>query len=317
MKEVVKKYLDRLAKCYKEIEQELRYDGNRVNNFASLVFCRSDKEIDYNKIKSIRKYISKETPWFSSFRGDALNMISILLHNDENWEKSFDRIKLWEEALRDDGFTESAYLAMSSWILFKCTSSEDDVQRIKKRIKEVYSFMSSNYSNITAGEDYFACVFISLTDINKEEYENILNYILVDAKEKEYTSSNGAQSLANVFVTDVENFENNINGAEYLVTKSKEIDFAIPSQYIAIAGLAAMYVEDKDKFIDEVKKACDYLTKFDEYAFFMDKSFRFILAMIVVMYSYNVNEILLYPTIGMCITSELEGQAQSLICKTL
>lgn len=317
MKEVLKKYLDRLADYYKEIEQELRYDGNRVNNFASLILCKYEERPDYKKIKQIRKNISKETPWFSSFRGDALNMISILLSLDNDWENTFDKIRTWEEILREDGFKDSPYLAMSSWVLSRCTSEKDDVDRIKDKIKEVYSFISNNYGNITSGEDYLACVFISLTDVGQDEYEMILKSVLYNARKKDYTTSNGAQSLANVFTTDIQNFENDIQKAEDIILKSKEIGFAIPSQYMAIPGIASMYIDNESEFIEKVQEASEYLTNFDEYTFFMDKSFRYILAMVIVMYSYNVNDIILDPIIAVCITNELEGQAKSLICTTL
>ena len=39
MIEKIKNNLNKLDRYYREAEEKLRYDGNKINNFASIVYC--------------------------------------------------------------------------------------------------------------------------------------------------------------------------------------------------------------------------------------------------------------------------------------
>ena len=316
MIEKIKNNLNKLDRYYREAVEKLRYDGNKINNFASIVYCNEDRELNYDLIKRIRKYIIKVTPWFSSFRGDSLNMLSILLSTEDEWQQTFEKINEWEESLRNEGLKESAYLAISSWVLAKCAGNRNkDI--VIKRIVMFYSFMHKNYTNITSSDDYLVCILLALTDISTEDYRVILDSALKDVKEKEYTTNNGAQSLVNVLALDVDSYDENMNKTEQILVKSKEIGYALPTHYVSIAAAASMFIEDADKFVEESRKSSEYLEQFEEYTFYMDKSFRYVLSMIVVLGEYNVNKIILNAVIAMCISYELDGQAKSLLSSTI
>lgn len=312
----IKDNLNKLNRYYRETEENLRYDGNKINNFASIVYCNEDRELNYDLIKRIRKYIAKVTPWFSSFRGDSLNMLSILLSTEDEWQQTFDRINEWEESLRNEGLKESAYLAISSWVLAKCAGDRDK-NMVVQRIVMFYSFMHKNYNNITSSADYLVCILLSLTDISTEDYRMILDSALKDAKEKEYTTNNGTQSLVNVLASDVDSYDENMNKTELILKKSKAIGYAIPTHYVSIAAAASMFISDADEFVEQSRQSSEYLEQFEEYTFYMDKSFRYVLAMIVVLGEYNANKIILNAVIAMCISYELDGQAKSLLSTTV
>lgn len=316
MIEKIKNNLNKLDRYYRETEENLRYDGNKINNFASIIYCNEDRKLNYDLIKTIRKYIGKVTPWFSSFRGDALNMLSILLSTEEDWQQTFVKINEWEENLRNEGLKESTYLAISSWVLAKCAGDKDK-NVVIQRIVMFYSFMHKNYNSITSSGDYLVCILLALTDISTEDYKEILDSALKDAKEKEYTTNNGAQSLVNVLASDVDSYDNNMNKTELIIEKSKKIGYAIPTHYVSIAAAASMFINDTDEFIERSKQASEYLEQFEEYTFYMDKSFRYVLAMIVVLGSYNANKVILNAVIAMCIAYELDGQAKSLLSSTV
>lgn len=312
MRESTMKNLNNLCENYKIAEEQLRYDGNKINNYASVIYCTQNNKIDYELIKTIRKYVTKNTPWFSSFRGDSLNILSILLSTEECWKDCFDDIKNWELKLKDKGLTESAYLAISSWVLSKKVKNVNK-QTIVDKILELYLFMKDNYNNITSTEDYLVCVFLALTDIKVTDYKEVLDKVLLEAKQKEFTTNNGAQSIANVLCNDISNYKENINKVEKIINKCKGIGYSIPIHYIAVPALASLYIDDGEKFVDDVKEASDYLKQFDQYTFYMDKSFRFILAMVVLLDYYKVDNVLLHSILALCIIYELDGQAKSLL----
>ena len=69
---------------YRLAKEELRNDGDIINHFAALVFSHYEKEIPVERIKEIRKNIKSATTMMSPFRGDTLNILSLLIGTVDN-----------------------------------------------------------------------------------------------------------------------------------------------------------------------------------------------------------------------------------------
>ena len=64
---------------YRLVKEELRNDGDIINHFASLIFSHYEREIPIYRVKEIRKNIKLNTTRISPFRGDTLNILSLLI----------------------------------------------------------------------------------------------------------------------------------------------------------------------------------------------------------------------------------------------
>lgn len=309
----LKNKIDKLAMTYKYTEENLRYDGNLINNFTSIIYSGTDKDLDYKLIKDIRKYISSKTPWFSSFRGNSLYMLSVLLSVEENWTDTFEKVAFWEENLRKEGLREGTYLVMSSWVLAKSIGEDEDNQDILQRVVGFYKFIKKNYENITSSDDYLVCVFLAIANVSPLEYKTTLDYVLKDLKNGEYTSNNGAQGLANALTMDGDECERNLNGARFIIDSCEKSGYSISNHYMSIVGITTLFIKDVKGFLQEVEEVINYLSQFNEYNFYMDKSFKYIIAIITVLYDKKINRVLLNSIIACCINDELEGQTNSLL----
>ncbi|NLL29692.1 MAG: DUF4003 family protein, partial [Clostridiales bacterium] len=61
---------------YRSSKVELRNDGDLINHFASLIYAHYKREIPFEKVKEIRKYIKSTSSRMSSFRGEILYILS-------------------------------------------------------------------------------------------------------------------------------------------------------------------------------------------------------------------------------------------------
>ena len=88
---------------YRLAKEELRNDGDIINHFASLVFSHYEKEIPVERVKDIRKKIKSDTTIMSPFRGDTLNILSLLIATVDN-EKEEELIEMIRFILKRNGY---------------------------------------------------------------------------------------------------------------------------------------------------------------------------------------------------------------------
>ncbi|MDU1855321.1 MAG: DUF4003 family protein, partial [Clostridium baratii] len=139
---------------------KLRFDGEYINHFTSLVF-RENENINIDKIKEIRKYIKANTSKMSSFRGDILYMLSILISKQEDYLKFSDRLIYAGEILKDNDFKEGAYLALSSYALAKYGVYEN-YNEIVLYIKDIYKTLKKEYKDFVGEDDYLVCTLLAI-----------------------------------------------------------------------------------------------------------------------------------------------------------
>ena len=124
---------------YRLAKEELRNDGDIINHFASLVFSHYEKEIPVERVKDIRKKIKSDTTIMSPFRGDTLNILSLLIATVDN-EKEEELIEdMYEiiENLEEQGFSSGSYLALTAFTFSKFCRGNDKNDLIRK-IKVLY-----------------------------------------------------------------------------------------------------------------------------------------------------------------------------------
>ncbi|GIM28118.1 hypothetical protein CPJCM30710_07840 [Clostridium polyendosporum] len=304
--------IDNMINNYRRCEEELKYDGLYMNHFAALIFTNSDKEINSKKIRHIRKYIKENTIWFSSFRGDTLYMLSILLSIEENWEIRFKRILTWEERLKEEGFVESSYLSIGIWVLTEYFN-DNEIEKASKKMYEIYSLIKKKYKNVTSVDDYVLCALLVVIDMNSDIYINVIDSSFNRVTSEGLTTNNGAQTLANILCIDFINWKVNLQKSIDILKNVEKMGGKVQPQHTAIVGLGAVVSDNINIFIKEVKKINSYLCEYPEYSFFMDRSFRLILSMAISIFYHIKGNKFINSIIALTINYTLLNQQQGLI----
>ena len=119
---------------YRLVKEELRNDGDIINHFASLIFSHYEREIPIYRVKEIRKNIKLNTTRISPFRGDTLNILSLLIAtvDKEEEEELIQDIYDVMELLEGEGFTSGSYLVLTAFTISKYTKLKDKKEIINK-----------------------------------------------------------------------------------------------------------------------------------------------------------------------------------------
>ncbi|MGL5417183.1 MAG: DUF4003 family protein [Clostridium sp.] len=274
---------------YKEIRDELRFDGEYINHFTSLVFGGVNKKPDIEKIKKIRKEIKKETSQLSSFRGDILYILSILISKEENYKVFSENLIKINEDMQDIGFKESDCLALASYAICK-HGQKEDYHKIYNNTKLIYDLLRKEFKDITDENDYLICALLGIKCAKENEdiketgefVEYMFNYLL---NLKEY-SRNHLQLLATSALLN-ENINAQVKLKE-LINSFKEEDMIIGEEFLGIIGIANK-TSTIGEYIEKVKIAIEYLCEEEgAYSFYMDKTFRVMIGITIIEY-YNMN----------------------------
>lgn len=265
---------------YRLAKEQLRNDGDIINHFASLVFSHYEKKIPVERIKEIRRYIKSTTTRLSSFRGDTLNMLSLLIATvDKEQEQSFiEDIYETTEILESEGFLSGSYLALTAFTISKYIRNRDKKEVVIK-IKEVYALLKEKYSNITNEEDYLLCALWVINDIQVETVDDFIENIFDHIADSNIRSKNGVQSLANAIIL------NGSSGDMYrsmeFMMKLQNRNIKIANQFLPLLGIISNHNVRRN--VDIVEGVIEYLCDEEgEYEYYMDKGFRTIIAIVII-----------------------------------
>ena len=268
---------------YKLVKNNLRFDGEYINHFASLVFAEDDEQINIEKIKDIRKYIKLNTNKMSGFRGDILYMVSILISKEKDYTDFSDRLIEINEILKDNGFKDGAFLVLSSYALTKHVK-KGEMDNILNDMKIIYKSLKFEYNEFTDEEDYLICTLLAIKnskskkeirDINKF-IKSMFNYL----SDLDHYSKNDLQGVASTLLL------NNSASAPYeikeLITNFDKNDMKIGDEVLPLIGGVARE-ENIFEYIKMVKEVERFLCEEEgEYTFYMDKTFRTLIAIVIV-----------------------------------
>lgn len=272
--------IEQTIENYREAKVGLRNDGDVINHFASLVFAHYEKDIPVERIKEIRRYIKATTPRMSSFRGDILYIISILLATTtEDYEREIiEEMYLSMNMLEEAGFVSGVHLALTSYTIARYGRGKDKVELINK-IKNAYSLLKEKYYTITKEDDYLICALWALNDIEIELVDDFVENVFEHVADSKIRSKNGIQGLANAIL---------LNGSsghmyrtmEFILSLQKR-DIKIANQFLPLVGMLSNYNPRRSADVVEgvIEALCD---EESEYEFYMDKGFRTIIAIVIV-----------------------------------
>lgn len=265
---------------YRIAKEELRNDGDVINHFASLIFSHYEKEIPFERIKEIRKNIKSATTILSPFRGDTLNIISLLIAtvDNEKEEKLIEDMYETMEILEEEGFLSGSYLALTAFTISKYCKYKDK-RDIIKRVKELYIILKEKYNDITNEDDYLLCTLLVINNVQLGTVDDFIENIFEHIATSNIRSKNGVQGLANAII---------LNGSlgemyrtmEFMLYLEKR-NIKIANQFLPLIGVVANYNPRKN--VDIVEGVIEYLCDEEgEYEYYIDKGFRNIIAIVIV-----------------------------------
>lgn len=278
MEEGIKKVCDLVIKNYNKLKEELRFDGEFINHFGSLIYA-DDTEIPIGKIKKIRTAIKNKTSRMSYFRGDILYMISFLIGKQKNVDEYIDDMIDTYEEMKEAKFEESADLVLSSYAIVKHSNKEKRTEIISNMM-EIYKEMKKNYRDITNSEDYLECALLALNGIDKEKSVNYMESRFNSVVKLNLFSKNSIQGLTLALMLNHNNPE--FNSIQELLNEFETQNIKISHQVLALLGIAAG-TEDSKEYATKIKSVIEYLSSEEsEYQFYMDRSFRAFIAIALV-----------------------------------
>lgn len=265
---------------YRIAKEELRNDGDVINHFASLIFSHYEKEIPFERIKEIRKDIKSATTRMSPFRGDTLNILSLLIATVDN-EKEEELIEdMYEtmEILEEEGFLSGAYLALTAFTISKYCRYKEKREIIKK-VKELYIILKEKYNDITNEDDYLLCTLLVINNVQADTVDDFIENIFEHIAISNIRSKNGVQGLANAIILNGSSGEM-YRTMEFMLYLEKR-NIKIANQFLPLIGVIANYNPRRN--MDIVEGVIEYLCDEEgEYEYYIDKGFRTIIAIVIV-----------------------------------
>ncbi|MBD7916542.1 DUF4003 domain-containing protein [Clostridium sp. Sa3CUN1] len=270
---------------YRNSKIDLRNDGDLINHFASLVFAHYEKEIPFEKVKEIRKYIKATSSRVSPFRGDILYILSILVALEENQKQLIESLYESYDILKNEGFKECDYLVLTSFVLAKYANGKDK-EEIAQKMKEVFILLKDKYYNITGEDDYLVCALWALNDIDINTIDEFIEAIYNYMTNLNIKSKNGIQSLTNAIML------NGSSGHMYrtieFILQLEKREIKLAQQFLPLLGVLSN--RDIRKSVDLIEGVIDKLCDEEsEYEYYMDKGFRTIIAITIISFT-TINE---------------------------
>ncbi|MDO5779374.1 MAG: DUF4003 family protein [Clostridium sp.] len=273
---------------YRIAKEELRNDGDVINHFASLVFSHYEKEIPVERIKEIRKNIKSATTIMSPFRGDTLNILSLLIAivDNEKEEELIEDMYETMEILEEEGFLSGSYLALTAFTISKyCRYKEK--RYIIEKVKELYIIIKEKYNDITNEDDYLLCTLLVINNVQADTVDDFIENIFEHIASSNIRSKNGVQGLANAII---------LNGSSGEMYRTMEFmsylekrNIKIANQFLPLIGVIANYNPRRN--VDIVEGVIEYLCDEEgEYEYYIDKGFRNIIAIVIVAFCTMANK---------------------------
>ncbi|GAA0068866.1 hypothetical protein UT300003_03890 [Clostridium sardiniense] len=273
---------NRVIENYKLAKHKLRFDGEYINHFASLIFGE-DENINIDRIKEIRKYIKSNTNKMSSFRGDILYMISILISKENNYIEFSNRVMEMNEYLKDNDFKDGNFLVLSSYALAKHAKIGEE-EAIINDMKMIYKSLKNQYEGFIDEEDYLVFALLAIKgNKDKSDIEDTSKYIdsmFNYLSDLDYYSKNDLQGIASSLLL------NSSASAPYeikeFIKAFNDKDMRIGDEVLPLIGVVARD-EEIYEYLNKVKEVIECLCEEEgEYAFYMDKTFRTLIAIVIV-----------------------------------
>lgn len=278
---------------YVNAKERLRYDGDYINHFSALLNGYYNREIPFEEVKNIRKFIKDSTSRMSPFRGDMLYILSFLIscNNDykDNKKIVLEIIEVFD-LLIEENFKDSEYLILSAYAIVKYVDLQNRKNIICKT-KDIFNIIKSRYNNVTKEDDYLFCTLLA---INCSEFNSMTEYmelVFEYMTNLELFSNNGVQGLTNTILLN--SYEDAAYKTEELLISLQKNGFKISHQFVSLLG-ALVKNRDSEEIMNNMREVIEYLCSEEiEYEFYIDKGFRDMIALIIV-FTSKINESVKY-----------------------
>lgn len=278
---------NRVINNYKKAKEDFRYDGEYINHFASLVYSNRKEDITTKRIKEIRLFIKNNTSRMSYFRGDILYILSFLIGSEENWEKVVEEIISVYEEMIEKGFKESHYLVLTSYAIVRYSNGKD-IDNIINKTQYIYENMKQKYDNVTNEGDHLQCALLALNEIDTSELYQKMNGIFELISDFDMFSKNSVQGLAMAILLNKK--VEDLNVIYNLLKEFENRDIKVSHQFLPIIGILNIN-EGIERYVNQIEMVIDYLCEEDsQYEFYMDKSFRVFIAIMLIEFSKKTEE---------------------------
>lgn len=278
MDKLLKDRINLTIENYRNAKVKLRNDGDLINHLASLVFAHNNKDIPFEKVREIRRYIKDTSSRVSPFRGETLYILSLLIALENEEENIINDIYEIMDLLTEEGFKECDYLVLTSFVIAKYGKGVDKL-KISRKMKDVFILLKEKYYNITGEDDYLVCALWALNNIDITTIDEFIETIYNNITNLNIKSKNGIQSLTNAIM---------LNGSSGHMYKTMEFilqmekrDIKIAQQFLPLLGVLSN--RDMRKSIDLIEDVVEALCEEEsEYEYYMDKGFRTIIAISII-----------------------------------
>ncbi|GAA0078735.1 hypothetical protein UT300005_31140 [Clostridium sp. CTA-5] len=267
---------------YVNAKERLRYDGDYINHFSALLNGYYNREIPFEEVKNIRKFIKDSTSRMSPFRGDMLYILSFLISCNNDYKNNnmiiLEIIEVFD-LLIEQNFKDSEYLILSAYAIVKYVDLKNRKNIIYKT-KDIFNIIKSRYNNVTKEDDYLFCTLLA---INCSEFNSMTEYmelVFEYMTNLELFSNNGVQGLTNTILLN--SYEDAAYKTEELLISLQKNGFKISHQFVSLLG-ALVKNQDSEEIMNNMREVIDYLCSEEiEYEFYIDKGFRDMIALIIV-----------------------------------
>ncbi|WP_244833619.1 DUF4003 family protein [Clostridium sp. BJN0001] len=264
----IREVCDFTIRNFRKASETLRFDGELINHFASMLNGYKRRYIDGERIRVIRNTIEEKTSKTSQFRGDTLYILSFLIESNQGFmqEKILNDIVCVYDIMIDKNMPISEQLVLSAYTICRYADKKDYKKYIEIA-EEMYTLLNENY---------LLCVMFALNNNTKDEISNVLEL---------YSNSSFSKSMLASMILNNKNVEKKIRICEILNKELDESKLKIPAQFLPVADLELLD-ENVDRCIHFVKQVTEYMCiEESAYIMYMDTEIRNMIALTSVLMS--------------------------------
>ncbi|MCM1988968.1 DUF4003 family protein [Oceanirhabdus seepicola] len=316
MKSELKSKVDNMLDVFIKISKDYKWENNLSQHFAALTYILKNKEFEKEKIDDMKKVIKENTGVFSSYRGNTMFILSMLLCSEyDNPNEKFIKMMDYDKKLKAEGFKNNTYLPIANYALL-LTCEEDLIDSRIKKAYEIYCEMKKNHPWLTSGDDYPLCVLLANSD--KPIDTNIKNiedcYKLLN--EEGFSKGNGLQFLSHILSIGDEYNSEKVQRCKKIFDSLKENKLRIYSSYYAALGLITLISKDNNEVIQDLIDVAEYLNGLKKYKW-LGKGMNVLIASAIVSTEYIEDKTnqkdLIATTLGITVEALIAAQTAAMV----
>lgn len=248
---------------YDNVNKSLRLDSSKIKVLESFLYTITNEEIDYIKLKEVRKYIKKSDIGFN-FNSEMRKVMSIFLYSNSNYEKIIKDTAMIYNHLISKGFELDK---LTEFISFNISVRFPEIEydNIIKKMIYIKENIESRYSIGKECSLRNLC-FLNLSMFTKESGEILKDYfdIYDTLINEEVNKEEALYSVSTLMLSDNKNYLGRLEKLKDIKKIFYDNNIVLEKNYYLLLGLSSLIVEKSDKFVDNVLEVhkCLYEKKY-------------------------------------------------------